>query len=109
MTMKKNDIVKAGTVAEFVEQINAADAEIVAKAGGFEFTRRELAVAFARVQHAENWKYPIDALVKLENEKAIAAVREAVIFYTGSVPEIVAVLGKGYRVTAAGYYMTIGS
>jgi hypothetical protein len=81
----------------------------------------ELSAAFARVSPLGNWKATIDTLAVLtddadegNHDAEMALVRDAVIHFTGSVPEF-SQQGKPrggrtcYRVTAAGYYATIGA
>ena len=72
----------------------------------FNYTREELAEAFAKVKNRNDWKKPIRAKIKVEDFDAACA---AVAFYTGSQLEIVEVLGDKYKVHAAGYYSAIGS
>lgn len=94
-------------------QTDTTGAEIVARNGSMTWTRAELEALFNRVVNAENWKASIDALVEFDNDRELLGTREAVIFYTGSVPTIVVSggwLGNAvYRVRAAGYYQTIGA
>ncbi len=93
-------------------QTEATSAEIVARNGSMTWTRAECEALFNRVVNAENWEKSIDALVEFTNDRDLLGTREAVIFYTGSVPTIDFVMrGRGhvYRVRAAGYYQTIGA
>lgn len=85
--------------------------QVVAKSGGYSFTHGELARYFESVQNRENWKYAIDADVVADSERALTGLREAVIFFTGSVPSFEKLQGvtNGYRVQAAGYYVAIGA
>jgi len=61
---------------------------------------------FDLVCDKKNWKNPIRATV--DKNANIAGIKEAIIFYTGSVPTITETK-KGYRVVADGYYLTIGA
>lgn len=66
--------------------------------------------AFEIVCPKENWKDAIDTRVTLTTEAEMTIIREAVIFFTGSVPEFSRIGNtRIYRVRAAGYYATIGA
>lgn len=71
------------------------------------YTREQLAEAFEWVCNKKNWKLPINKRVQLTEDK-IDLVREAVIYFTGSVPTFAKVDRSMYKVTAAGYYNVIG-
>ena len=81
---------------------------------GRDVTRGELSVAFDAVANKRHWKLPINCVVDLDAH-TMAMVREAVIFFTGSVPEFHSLSGTTtsgvgtYRVRAAGYYETCGA
>jgi hypothetical protein len=100
-----------------IEALNAEMAEfdnlVAAKNGSMEWTRKELASYFKQVENRENWKLAIDADVVLDNDRDLLGVREAVIFFTGSVPTMTPMRARGgrvtYRVQAAGYYVAIGA
>jgi hypothetical protein len=87
---------------------------IVANVMGRAVTQGELKVAFEAVADKVNWKMPIDAVVDLD-PYTMAMVKEAVVFFTGSVAKFKALTGTTtdgigrYRVTAAGYYAAIGA
>lgn len=75
----------------------------------------ELSAAFDRVRNADHWKNRIDAVISIpgrgeEFSAAVALISEAVTFYTGSVARFTP-CGRPtmYRVTAAGYFATIGA
>lgn len=82
---------------------------------GSKWSRQELLDAFARVE-PPNWKDPINKVVNVNDwtVEDYAKVREAVVFFTGSVPSF---SPAGYdvnnqplsRVKAAGYYATVGA
>ena len=74
----------------------------------YEESQARLTKAFLLVKPQPNWKMPIDAVI---DAKDMAAVTEAVIHFTGSVPEYVMVKGQPdqRRCLAAGYYETIGA
>jgi len=87
--------------------------QVVAKVLGHEVTRGELSKFFELVVPRDNWKNPINAIVDLR-DRDLYMIREAVIFFTGSVPQFIPCLGAKmpkcrYRVIAAGYYRTIGA
>ena len=74
---------------------------------------KKLHTAFTKVQNREHWKNPINAVVDL-NDAEMALLRDAIPFFTGSVPEFEAKKGAAlprcrYRVRAVGYYVAIGS
>lgn len=94
--------------------------QLVAWVMGRQVSRGELDEAFKKVQPKDNWKNPINAEVVVEGDEEIAMIREAVIFFTGSVPSFKAlrpvrpIRGKDggamlYKVVAAGYYVAIGA
>ena len=64
-------------------------------------SREELKEYFEKVQNPNDWKAPINALV---DPADVDGVTEAVIFYTGTIPEYKR-SGKQVRVTAVGYRM----
>jgi hypothetical protein len=89
---------------------NAVNSEVVAKLGGFEYTRGELLELFGAVQNRENWKGPIDAFVDLRVDWARIGTFLAIEFFTGSRAVMEQMRdGVRYRVTADGYYATIGA
>lgn len=96
-----------------IQEIEAesADQIVATTVDGHRCTRRELTAAFNRVARPDNWKFPIDMTLLLEPLDR-EVVREAVIFFTGSVPkfEYDGCCGDlTCRVTADGYYRTIGA
>lgn len=89
------------------------DSVVVARSPlGVEFTRATLAAAFAAVEPAGNWKLPIDATLapaRVRELGGLYALREAVVFFAGCLPEIDEVHGGALRVRAAGYYAAVGA
>lgn len=90
------------------------DAMVVARILGHDVTRGELSAAFDRVANRDNWKDRIDVVVDVANDVELATIREAVVFFTGSVPTFEPRPGAGlpgcrYRVRAAGYYAAVGA
>lgn len=79
----------------------------------YEVEQARLQKAFEKVSPSDNWKNPINATVLGQTEAELREIGEAVIHFTGSVPVITMLKTKGgvsnHRVTAAGYYRTIGS
>ena len=74
---------------------------------GTPYSDKQLHEAFDKVCDKSNWKNPIKGLCKPEDQDVVT---EAIIYFTGSVPEFRKVKSTGMlRVTAAGYYLTIGS
>lgn len=72
------------------------------------YTQEQMKAAFDMVKNPENWKYVIDIVVDYPGIENLNCVREAIIHFTGSFPEIKDVGGK-VRIQAAGYYATIGA
>jgi len=75
-----------------------------------------MSAVFDRVKNAQHWKNPIDTTIVVRGEdvqRELDVIREAVIFYTGSVPMFQdcgpSLDGTCFRVTAAGYFLTIGA
>lgn len=84
------------------------DAEVVAKVNGVDATRADLNAAFERIKPTGHWKNRIDAVVGLtDHERDLT--REAIVFFTGSIPTFEVVEHGKYRVRAAGYFLTIGA
>lgn len=63
---------------------------------------------FKRVQDEKHWKNPINKILHASDEE-IELIREAVIFYTGSVPHVERLQDGQVWVRASGYYMTVGA
>lgn len=63
--------------------------------------------AFRSVQDKENWKYPVDAVVPGDSDTRL--ISDAVVFFTGSLPELIPLPDGKIRVTAIGYYNAVGS
>jgi len=69
----------------------------------------ELHEAFNLVADPENWKNPIDAEI---DPRQVADVVEAIHFFTGSIAVVEIIQDttrEAVRVTAEGYYLTIGA
>ncbi len=100
------------TATQVIEADHATANDILARTvDGRPLTRKQLMDAFNRVARQDNWKMPIDTTITLEPLDR-EVVREAVIFFTGSVPkfEYAGCCGDlTCRVTAAGYYRTCGA
>lgn len=88
---------------------SSIDEQVVARGGGHTFTRAELLRYFSLVENQTNWKSIIDATVEVPTDRDLAGIREAVIFFTGSVPSFEAAAARTFHVKAAGYYQTIGA
>ena len=93
----------------FEQEMAESDAQVVARNGRFEWTRRELLDLFNRSADRGNWKNPINRVVTLANDRELLGLREAIVFFTGSVPTLTAIGTNRYRVRATGYYRTIGA
>lgn len=71
------------------------------------YTQAELDAAFKEIQNAEHWKNPIDAWI---HPNRFDICNEACIYFTGSGLTRRARRGNHcVRVTAPGYYQTIGA
>jgi hypothetical protein len=73
------------------------------------FTHEQLKVAFENVQDATDWKNPIDKIIDDPGAENLVCLREAVIYFTGSVPTITKAGEGKVHVKANGYYLTIGA
>lgn len=85
------------------------DNEVVERSRGFEYTRGEFRRLFDLVSPKGDWKGAIDALVDPGPDRYRHGLRQAVIFYTGSVPKITITPQGKFRVVAAGYYASVGA
>ncbi len=88
--------------------------EVVSTVDGSSVTRGELAAIFDKIKNEEHWKNPIDKIVEIKNDHEMAMIEEAVIFFTGSVPDFKPMSqcrpGRSvYHVTADGYFQAIGA
>lgn len=90
--------------------------QVVAGAEGFEFTKGELNTVFSQVQNDLNWKNPVlKRNVVLPSRRAVVAMREAIVFFTGSRDVTIQQDGWSihqeptYTVRAEGYYNAIGA
>jgi hypothetical protein len=109
----------AATCRAAQNDVDAMNAEIVTTVFGRPVTRGELLAAFNRVADRTNWKNSINAVITISTLDEKNLIREAVIFFTGSVPAFIPVrvkLLEGereglplYRVQAVGYYAAIGA
>ena len=80
----------------------------VANVMGRVVTRGELKAAFDQVANDANWKLPVNAIV-VADEFELAMIKEAVVFFTGSVAKFKPLAGGRFRVTASGYYRAVGA
>lgn len=78
------------------------------KADGKEMTQERLSEVFDLVKPQPNWKYPIDAKVPV-GAATPAEISEAVVWFTGSLPEVWEETPGTFSVLAAGYYACIGA
>jgi hypothetical protein len=85
----------------------ADDLDQVVYAG---MTRRVLESQFNRVCDSNNWKLPIDRKIPFDAiyEPEVEEIRLAVVFYTGG-HATVHRQRDGYRITAPGYYASVGA
>lgn len=76
------------------------------------YGQERLTAVFDLVADPENWKMPVDAFVE-EGQATVGEIEAAVIFFTGSVPDIYPCEAsggrQGYAVLAAGYYEAVGA
>lgn len=94
---------------ELMKEILEGAEQVVGTVLGKPVTRGELTEAFKKVEPAGNWKLPISAKIAPPSELERAMIREAVIFFTGSIPVFLPVAGGKMLVAAPGYYATIGA
>lgn len=73
---------------------------------GTPYTREQLQAAFDKVCDKTNWKNPINAECSRDE---VEVTKSAIIFFTGSIPTYQSISDSRLKVTAAGYYLTIGS
>lgn len=117
-----NNTLPADVLANVNAEIESSMNQIVAKVNGRDVTRRELRDAFKRVENPHHWKNRIDATIDATSDEELLMIREAVIFFTGSVPTFervgsivvpgvigFSVMGARVRVRAAGYFATCGA
>lgn len=78
---------------------------------GTKYSREELLDAFNMVCNKANWKMPIHG--EMIDKRDIDITREAIIFFTGSVPTFTQPFNNGFEsqviVKAAGYYAVCGA
>lgn len=65
--------------------------------------------AFDLVCNKENWKREIDCILVESDVMALKVYRDAIAWFTGSMARIERVQGNTWRITADGYYKTIGA
>jgi hypothetical protein len=97
------------TIETIAAELAALNLLVVAKADGFEWTRGELSSLFKAVQPEGNWKGYIYATVELLHERDVVGTGQAITFFTGSRATFHHLGSNLYRVSAAGYYATIGA
>lgn len=73
------------------------------------FTREQMEQAFKNVQNPKGWKYPINKVIQDPGPENQACLNEAIVYFTGSIPEITTLKGGKIRVKADGYYACIGT
>lgn len=88
------------------EVLNDLDNQIIPE---YNLTRGELKSHFEKVQNPEGWKLPINVVIDIVDLKDMELIRNAVIFFTGSVPKFYSIGLNKYRVKAAGYYAAMGA
>ncbi len=71
------------------------------------YTQEQLHAAFTSVQNKKGWKYPVNAVVEADVDQEL--LTEAIIHFTGSVPEFIPLPNGKIRVKAVGYYIAIGA
>lgn len=93
-----------------MERVTEETIRLMGSPETYEAITARLFPAFELVRPPENWKFPINAVVKVPSPELLATIREAVIFYTGSVPTFIPIPGtEDVQVRAAGYYVAIGA
>jgi len=73
------------------------------------YTRAQLSEAFDSVKDPTNWKCPIDSTFPESlPQETVRLLDAAIVFYAGSKPTFQYLNGKT-RVTARGYYQSVGA
>lgn len=72
------------------------------------FTQDQLGQCFDNVSNKKNWKLPVNKVIVNPGEKNLECLTEAIIHFTGGAPNITKLKGNKVRVTAPGYYVSIG-
>lgn len=72
-------------------------------------TRGHLRTAFNRVRNPQGWKLPINRIVVARGEDELEDILDAIDFFVGGGGEVKRIRGRTFRVTAPGYYVTIGA
>lgn len=103
-------VLQASLDAEVVERMQARlGAQVVERIHGRDVTHADLSAAFKRVQHPENWKFPIDTVIEIGSDFEMETIRRAVIFFAGCDATFAARGRNQYRVEAIGYYAAVGA
>jgi hypothetical protein len=74
-----------------------------------EYSQQELEDAFKLIRPKGHWKDPIRCVLKKPTEETLDRVSRACSHFTGSLAEFETLPNGDVRVTAAGYYLTIGA
>lgn len=93
-------------MAAFVAECNAIDKKVVNEFGE---STNDLREAFKRVENQENWKYPVCCVLPKATKTERDRIARAIAFFTGSVAKWEKLKSTGWRVTAPGYYKSIGA
>lgn len=73
----------------------------------FGLTQAQLEAAFNKIKNPSHWKDRIDAVIEADDWDH---VEKAVIYFTGSVPQVVEKQTDGkLRIKADGYWMAVGA
>lgn len=89
-----------------------ADMVVARTSLAVDVTRAIALAAFNAVAPRDNWKGRIDVVLARSTVRdlgGVEVIREAVIFFTGSVPTIDDLDAGTVRVRAAGYYAAVGA
>lgn len=80
-------------------------------AGGMEYEQAQVyrQAMFALVENRRHWKGPIQARVARDTPELRAALHDAIVHFTASVPDFTPNADGSMIVTAAGYYATVGA
>jgi hypothetical protein len=71
------------------------------------YSQEQLKEAFNKVSNKKNWKNRINSTIS--SKENLDLIAEAIIHFTGSCPLFINKPNGKIRVTAAGYYLTIGA
>jgi len=67
------------------------------------FSEMEMNAAFKRVQNPDDWRAPIDSMIRVNCFAEVDLICDAIEFYTATTPQVFQLTNNTVRITAAGY------